>query len=49
MFYLARFDINNILERLGKLENTGSIRKALVGANMSEDGIDLILAALNDM
>ena len=51
LFLIAKHDIDEILGRLGKIENRGSIADALAGSgeDMSDDKIDLILKAINDM
>lgn len=43
-------DIDDILARLGKIENKGGVRAALEAAgDMPDDKIDLILKAIDDM
>ena len=53
LFLIAKHELDDILDRLGKLENKGSIMDALTGptdgTDMSDDKIDLILKAINDV
>ena len=46
---LERGDIDELMERVSKLENSASIASALSGAEFGENQIELILKAINDM
>jgi len=46
---LAREDITEIFEKLNKMENNNAMKDILGGSGMSNDSIDMILKAINDM
>ena len=47
--FVARSDIDEILDRLGKLENSNNMASALADANLGDNSVDLILKAIEDM
>lgn len=47
--FLARDDINDILDRLNKMENNNTMKEALAGGAMADGAVDTILKAINDM
>lgn len=47
--FLARDDIDSILDRLSKLENNNAMKDALAGAPMADNAVETILQAINDM
>ncbi len=47
--FLARKDIDDLLARMSKSENQSSMAAALGDASMSDNSVDLILKAINDM
>ena len=47
--FLARDDINDILDRLNKMENNNAMKDALTGGDMGDNQVDAILKAINDM
>ena len=48
-FFVARKDIDDLLARMSKAENQSSMAAALGDASMSDNSVDLILKAINDM
>ena len=46
---IERRDIDELLERVSKLENSASIASALSNVDVGDNQIDLILKAINDM
>ncbi len=46
---IARKDIDDLLARMSKSENQSSMAAALGDASMSDNSVDLILKAINDM
>ena len=47
--FVARSDIDEILDRLGKLENSNNMASALADANLGDNSVELILKAIEDM
>ncbi len=47
--FIARKDIDDLLARMSKAENQSSMAAALGDASMSDNSVDLILKAINDM
>jgi len=45
----AREDINEIFDRLNKMENNNHMKDIIGGGAMSDDSVDMILKAINDM
>ncbi len=46
---VARKDIDELMERMSKMENQNSMAAALADSSMSDNSIELILKAINDM
>ena len=46
---LARSDIDEILDRLNKMDNNSKMRDVMSGGAMSDNSVDLILKAIDDM
>ena len=46
---IASKDIDELIARLGKMENSNSMAAALADATLTDNSVDLILKAINDM
>jgi hypothetical protein len=46
---LARTDIDDILDRLNKMDNNNKMKDVMSVGGMSDNSVDLILKAIDDM
>ena len=46
---LARKDIDDILDRLNKMDNNNKMKDVMSVGGMSDNSVDLILKAIDDM